>query len=567
MTTAGSSEIFAEIPPVRRGPEQSATRPEPTGWARMRLRLAFKRRIVLERCRRAGGRVWPLPWVGGLVRLWIARREVLAALRDGEMNETAPPADHLLPTDLPSGLGLARTGQVIAELDQDGFARVVNPADRPLFNCRDGGLPRVRYQLDVVVQDGAICVRKEFRRQPLSRGRGIRAWLWSVLGRSFYTEAAALLRLRGLPSVPQIRKIDTRRRAIYMDYIRGESLRHKLANEARPVHDRDLAADPELRQLTGQEREDREITFFGAVATPELRESIKSVSHQIACRGVLPLDVKPGNLIVGRNTGNLYWVDFEYAHLGSWSGWRDALDQHRRLLNRWFGVDMVTRERVRTFHWAGDDGDVYSPVDFGELGWVGDIADVERGEGRWRWLLAHQANWQGKRILDLGSNNCLYAVRELQQGAREVHCVEMNPEACGAARLIAQTVEQAQSRPLPLHIHNCDIHSFLVRSDFPPGYFDITMALCSIYYLSREQIAESLEIIASISNECWLQANNHTPRDDAGLFTRASQQFLEDQLREAGFTDVTVIAPDCYWRKPRQYRRPLLIGRKPATGA
>jgi SAM-dependent methyltransferase len=253
------------------------------------------------------------------------------------------------------------------------------------------------------------------------------------------------------------------------------------------------------------------------------------------------------------------------AHLESYWGWKEALEQHRQLVNRWFDLGLVTRERVREYKWAGSDGNVYSPVDLGELGWIGDISDVERGEGRWQWLLRDLANWEGKKILDLGANNCLYAIRALQRGAEEVHCVEIDADTCEAARLLKQAVEQTDSNTLNIHIHHSDIHSFLINANFPRDHFDITMALCSIYYLSREEISECMKIISRISKECWLQGNSETEREDADLFKRASREFLEGQLRHAGFSDVTVIAPDCYRKKPRQYYRPLLIGKKPPT--
>jgi hypothetical protein len=549
---------------VAGGRDRAATSSRPTEWSRLRLRARFEWRKVNEGWRQLYARFWPPPWIRGLLHFWIARAEVRSALRRSEKAlAIARLPDRLGVSDIPSQAGNRQHRPVLAKLDQDGFAHATNPVDCELFNRREAVFPRVRYQLDVVVHDGSVCVRKQFCRQPLTRG--LRHWLWSLLGQSFYNEAAALLRLRGLPCVPQLRKIDRRRRAIYVDYIPGESLRHKLGGASGVVHDLDIAGNPQLSRLTDDERSEREIALFTAAATPQLRESIRHHCCVLASRGVLPLDIKPGNLIVGQSTGNLYWIDFELAHLESYWGWKEALEEHRRLVNRWFGAGLVTCERVREFKWAGSDGHVYSPVDLGELGWVGDISDVERGEGRWRWLLRDLVNWKGKRILDLGANNCLYAIRELQRGAEEVHCVELNPDACEAARFLKQAVEQTDSSTLNIHIHYSDIHSFLTHADFPCDHFDITMALCSIYYLSREQIAECMKIISRISKVCWLQGNSETEREDADLFERASQEFLEGQLRDAGFSDVTVIAPECYRKTPRQYHRPLLIGRKPPT--
>ena len=221
-------------------------------------------------------------------------------------------------------------------------------------------------------------------------------------------------------------------------------------------------------------------------------------------------------------------------------------------MNDSFDLGLVTRKDVREYV---RNAEIYSPVDFGFLGHMGDVSDVSAGEGRWRWLLKDLTDWRGMRILDLGANNCLYALRSLQKGAAEAQCVERNPEFYRQARFVRAAVEQMEGRTFPLTIHQTDIHAFLTSTPFPEEYFDLTLALCSIYYLERDAIAENMKVIGRISKECWLQANVGTPRDTEDFKEKASTAFLEKQLRAAGFDDVRVICP-------KGYIRPLLIGKK-----
>jgi hypothetical protein len=198
---------------------------------------------------------------------------------------------------------------------------------------------------------------------------------------------------------------------------------------------------------------------------------------------------------------------------------------------------------------------IYSAVDLGPLGYLGDLGEVEAGEGRWQWLLKKQTQWKNKRVLDLGSNNCLYALRMLQLGAEEVHCVEINPEYCEEAILLRKIIEFLDGRKLNFHLHNRDMLDFLTASVIDDESFDIVMALCSIYYVGRREIPSALAIIARIGKECWLQANVGTIRQDKDRQVLAGVEFLAEQLHAAGFDHVQVIAP-------RNYSRPLLIGRK-----
>ncbi|HEY7116917.1 MAG TPA: class I SAM-dependent methyltransferase [Tepidisphaeraceae bacterium] len=523
----------------------------PSEFSRLLLRVRFEARRRLAPAWHRVKRLLNPPVIGSLVEHWRARAEVARALAEGRLGkaDTATIAVTIDPRDIPSlVLDSADTAdRVLAEIDQDGFAFAIDPADRAYFNTRDQRLPRVRYRLDVVLRDGRVCVRKQFVRQP-----GVRAGFWGALGRHFYNEAAALLRLRDLPSVPKVRALDRKTHSIYIDYVRGENLKQRIARGGVAVHDLDMAA-PDAP--SHEEQRKRQIAAFSGTLG-SLRPAIKQLVADMAARGVHPMDVKLGNLIVGEKSGTLYWVDFERAYLSR--GGRPSaarLEQKHELLNEWFGLGMVTRAEVAEY---ARTREIYSPVDLEPLGYWGDLADVQAGEGRWRWLLRDLVDWRGKRLLDLGTNNCLYGFREALAGAAEVHCVERDADPLDQARFLKNAFEQLENRRINVNLHHTDILSFLRGHEFAANHFDITTALCSIYYLSREEIAESLRIVARISRECWLQGNVWTPRADPKVAEYSRPEFLAEQLRVAGFSDVTLI-----W--PKNYRRPLLIGRKPTV--
>ena len=284
-------------------------------------------------------------WPALSVTLWrriaqwfSARREVRRALKAGAIDaETPHTADVPDVTDIPScSTGNAREGQVLAEIDQDGFAFATNRLDTMFFNRRAASLGKFRYRLHVVVHRGRVCVRKEFARRPFRLGW--RSWFWSLIGWTFYAEAVALLRLRGEPGVPVLRGIDVKSRTLYMDYVRGQSLRQMLGDEGHLVHDLELTTHPELSKLDEWERDQREIGLFREHFGADTRRDLESLVRRINAQGVAVMDVKLGNVIVGGATSTLYWIDYERSQLDTYPRWTKHLAEQNELLQIWFGI-------------------------------------------------------------------------------------------------------------------------------------------------------------------------------------------------------------------------------------
>jgi hypothetical protein len=270
------------------------------------------------------------------VEFWKLRREVCAALRQTDnVFESAPIADALDPDQVPS-LALRRTRDgVLAELDQDGFAFAVDLADAPLFNRRDRKLPRSKHQLDIVVYGGRVCIRKRFLPWPSTHS--LNRKLLYAIGLPFYREAAALLRLRTLPMVPQIRGIDIPSMTIYRDYIDGDSLRHHIGNQGAIIHDLDLENSEQTSRLTVSELEEREIQLFSQMCGEGLVSRICENVQEINRRGVALLDVKLGNIVVGNKSGCPYWIDLEITQLSGLPRWEKSLRNQNLRIVRWFG--------------------------------------------------------------------------------------------------------------------------------------------------------------------------------------------------------------------------------------
>jgi hypothetical protein len=284
----------------------------------------------------------------GLLNLIRARGEVMAALRGGEVSPETALDDALPPNVIPSVAAGQSEDRVLAEIDQDGFAFALDPLDEAYFNRRSLHVRRQQNLLDVVLLEGRVCVRKRFR----SFRFGARRWgdrpvpapewahrsLWVNLGLFLYSEAAALLRLRELPFAPKVRAIDVADRALYIDYVQGESLRSHAARSGAAVHDRDLIDDPDLGRLSARELEWREVALLEASCGGDFRREIASMAREVNACGVAPLDVKLGNFIRGATTGRLYWIDFEVSRLSSQPRWEADLALSLEMLEEVFDL-------------------------------------------------------------------------------------------------------------------------------------------------------------------------------------------------------------------------------------
>lgn len=282
----------------------------------------------------------------GAINLIRARAEVVRALGAGAMTQARPLDDALPVAAIPTIAAGGTEDRVLAEIDQDGFAFATDPRDEGYFNRRTLRVPRQQNLVDVTLLEGRICVRKRLRGyrfgarrwgdRPVPVPEWARRAVWVNLGLFLYTEAAALLRLQDLPFAPKLRAIDFADRALYIDYVHGESLRSLAARGGAAVHDHDLARDPQLNKLSSRELERREVALLEAACGGDFRREIAFMTREANARGVAPLDIKLGNFIRGAATGKLYWIDFEICRLASQPRWETDLALEHEVIEEIF---------------------------------------------------------------------------------------------------------------------------------------------------------------------------------------------------------------------------------------
>ena len=286
-------------------------------------------------------RALPLP--ASFVKALIVRREVRIAAREGRLGHGTAIADAYSVSEVPSVARLGTADRVLADVDQDGFLFARDPADVALFNRRSEKLPRRRDRLSVVLRGGAVCLRKAFASH--ASRVSPKSILWTALGLPFYTSVAAALRLSRVPCGGNVREIDLRTRTIYWDLVRAEDLRQWLGRRTPLVHDLDLGRDPALRNLDSDSRDRREIALFTAAGGARYGAAIREAVRAMNAAGVAVLDVKLGNVLVGEITGQVYWVDLEWAQIASWPGWDAALGFQDHELERWFSATPLPTAR------------------------------------------------------------------------------------------------------------------------------------------------------------------------------------------------------------------------------
>ena len=114
------------------------------------------------------------------------------------------------------------------------FAR--DPQGQATFQHPRDFLPRKRATLQVILLQRKVCLRKRFH--PRLKGEP-RAFAIDLLGVHFFTELAALKRLRSCVSVPRLVQANVFRRTIDMEFIAGLNLR-QVIGARYPVLDLDV---------------------------------------------------------------------------------------------------------------------------------------------------------------------------------------------------------------------------------------------------------------------------------------------------------------------------------------
>ncbi len=440
---------------------------------------------------------------------------------------------------------------VIAQIDQDGFfLSYFGPIDEiPCINEKNF-IPRIRFSLDLVVIDGVIGVKKNYR------GNAI----------SFLTELETLYALsKAGCNVPTILDADFENYSLTVSFIPGTVLREQLASQGAILRDRDVSVNPKFTQLSPKSRRLKRIDegkrYLHSVVDSSFIEKLYDQILKIHSANIFINDIKYGNVIIERKTGNPYLIDFESAVDLTGLGHktiRAVIDYDIENFNLHFGTNKPTykslKRKIENREFPFPDK-WYAPSYFGAGLRVGALWNPEVGWGRWEYILKDNLpNVTGYRVLDLGANNGFNSLQLLRNGAREAIAFEINPAAIEQGMFLKSVMEWSDNQKFNFRYIQSSMAD-LVSMDL--GTFDLIIALCSIYYLEDDEITKLIRHISSITNCFIVQCNiaEDMGRENLQTYEKASVQYLKSALENNGFAQVKVIAP-------KGYSRPLLIAQR-----
>lgn len=409
-------------------------------------------------------------------------------------------------------------------------------------------VPRRRFPLDIVLLDGIILIRKDFRHD---RKRFLQEWFNLSL-------------LASHANIPHVYRVDEERNIIYKALILGRTVRDILVAAGANILSSDTDQDPSLSGLAPTERLHAVLARGTALLERCFPVSFfQQMEQQIDAMhrcGVVKLSLTFGNIIVDHQ-GRPWFIDLENSFAlqrASGSIFRRLRDQDRQKYNRIYGREILTEATARRElkRQSTEGPGWYAPIDFGDGLSVDGFWSVDSGTGRWEYLDREIVTplVKGKHVLDLGSNNGIMPIMMLRAGAVSVTGIELSEAFLQEARLVQQVFEWRDLQRYNLTLEKEDMLAVL-EEDL--SRFGVITAFCSLYYLAEEQMACVVRKAASAVPVIILQANDHTRSEAAdNKSEKSSTAFLKQLLIENGFQHVDVYAPS-------DYSRPLLVGKRP----
>ena len=440
---------------------------------------------------------------------------------------------------------------VIARIDRDGYwVSEFGPiADAPVIPVEQF-MKRGRFELSIVVVDGYVGVQKDYRGDKVS----------------FVHELNALDKLGEAGcNVPVVLAVDTVRLRLTLSYIQGSVLREELVKKGARIRDLDIERNDDVVKLNAQDKalwatlEGRR--YLSEVITEEQIDELFLQLQRIHQCGIIVHDIKFGNIIVEKSSGQFYWIDFDYSRDFSGAGRnvsRFLRDRDIEKFNLHFGTEKLTYRSIRRLIKEKNDPILhnwYAPVYLGAGLRIGSVWDCNLGYGRWHYLLKRWLpDFAGKRVLDLGANNGANGLQLLRHGAREVVGVELEQHHIMQGRFVKAAMEWADNEVYAFGYYQ---GSMAKVPEWELGRFDMVMAMCSIYYLDDDGIAGLIGYLSGVTEVLVLQCNvsKTVDRADPHVRVKSSTAYLVEAMKANGFGEVEVIAP-------LGYTRPLAIGRK-----
>lgn len=439
---------------------------------------------------------------------------------------------------------------VIADIDQTGLWVSFHGPIKDVPQIQQAEFrERCRFKIQIVSLDGKIGVRKNYNGNAFAFVNELR---------TLY-----LLAEEGC-NVPAVIAIDFDKLTLTFSYIKGDPLDDLIAKiEAETIY-KNTVKDGNLVTLVSGRRRSRNIRqaprpLDGILDKTQISDLLAQLK-KIHRTGIILKDIKYGNIIIERNTGKPFWIDFDFTRYysnvskGTFAFLRDIDIERFNLL---FKTDCLTYKNIKVRTADRKSPFIkgwYAPMYFGFDLKIGKLYDCNVGFGRWHYLLnKHLPSLAGKRVLDLGANNAFNSLQMLRAGASQAVAIELESENIERGVFAKAVFEWSDAKQYDLqyiHTNMKDVPSLNL------GNFDLAIALCSLYYLNDEQIADLIRHVSTVTDLFLVQCNisSTVARDDDHIRTKSSVRYTLDMLKANGFNSTKLIAP-------HGYTRPLIIAK------
>jgi len=247
---------------------------------------------------------------------------------------------------------------VIANIDQDGFfLSRFGPIDGVPCISQENFLPRKRLPLDLVTVDGLVGIKKNYRgptadlstgssKQRKARLKNYRLlFLREIEALHFLTKAGCF--------VPALMDVDFNNFSLTFSYIPGNVLREELASSGAMLRDRDVDENIQFNRLSPEARNLKKIEegrkYLRQRVNEEFIDTLFDQVRKIHAAGFRINDVKYGNVIIEKKTGNPYLIDFESSEKLDGLGHHLSgllYDDDIRKFNLLFGTDKPTHQHA-----------------------------------------------------------------------------------------------------------------------------------------------------------------------------------------------------------------------------
>lgn len=301
-------------------------------------------------------------------------------------------------------------------------------------------------------------------------------------------------------------------------------------------------------------------------ADKALVDDLMAELHRVHACGCILHQMDYGDITIEERSGKPYLTGLGAARWHPHLGQRTLgvlRDRDVERFNRLFGAGKLTyrraRQAIRSEKRSRRDR-WYAPVYFGAGLRIGPIWKVDRGYGRWHYILEDNLPpLAGKRVLDLGANNAFNAIQVLRHGAAEAIGIERNPEFIAQGNLVKAVFEWADNAQYNFRYVQADMAGLPAME---LGQFDLVLALCCLYYLDDAAIARLIRHLSGITGTLVVQCSRakSAAGRDPHIRARASLPYNLEALKSNGFGEVRVIAA-------QGYSRPLLIAHRDQSDA